>query len=55
MGPAAVRECMSSPKIKNTEGFDKISQRVLLDGVDILVQPFGVFFNKIYHEKNTLE
>ena len=55
MDPLSVKECMQSLKVKNTEGYDRIPQRVLVDGVDILVNPFSVLFNKIYYEKSIPE
>ena len=51
MTPTWVRECMESLKIKNTEGYDRIPQRVLVDGSDVLSGPFSDLFNKIYQEK----
>ena len=44
MDPISVREYIMSLKIKNTEGNDRIPQRVLVDGVDQLLVAFGVFF-----------
>ena len=46
-----VGECISSLKIKNTEGYDRIPQRVLVDGIDELTRPLSIIFKKIYHEK----
>ena len=34
-----VRECIMSLKPKNSEGFDRIPQRILLDGVEVLLAP----------------
>ena len=51
MTPSLVRECICSLKTKNTEGYDRIPQRILVDGADILVEPLSVLFHKIYHEK----
>ena len=33
----SIREVLQTLKIKNTEGFDRIPQRVLVDGADHLV------------------
>jgi hypothetical protein len=49
-GPCVSQREMLSLK-KNTEGYDPIPQRVLIDGVDILIGPFSKLFHKIYHEK----
>jgi hypothetical protein len=38
-------------KIKNTEGYDRIPQRVLVDGIDVLTFPLSILFVKIFHEK----
>ena len=46
-----VKDCMKSLKAKNTEGFDRIPQRVLKDGCDHLLIPFTTLMNKIYTEK----
>jgi hypothetical protein len=34
-----VYECLKSLKCKNSEGFDRIPQRILLDGAEILIDP----------------
>ena len=51
MTPTLVRECMDSLKIKNTEGYDRIPQRILVDGSEVLHGPFSVLFSKIYQER----
>jgi hypothetical protein len=43
----SVRECILSPKLKNSEGFDRIPQRVLVDGVDQLIKPISILMDKI--------
>ena len=30
----SIKECIKSIKMKNTEGYDRIPQRILVDGVD---------------------
>jgi hypothetical protein len=47
----SVRECILSLKLKNSEGFDRISQLVLIDGVDHLIKPIAVLMDKIYNNK----
>ena len=47
----SVRECVSSLKIKNSEGFDRIPQRILVDGIDVLLTPITALMNKIYEQK----
>ena len=39
-------------KIKNCEGHDRIPQRILVDGIEILKTPLAVLFDKIYHTKS---
>ena len=51
MDLASVKECMLSLKIKNTEGFDRIPQRILVDGADVLDRSFANLFKKIYEQK----
>ena len=55
MDRLSVKECMLSLKIKNTDGYDRIPQRILVDGADVLVGPFSKLFNKIYNEKTIPE
>jgi hypothetical protein len=51
MSSKLIRECISSLKIKNTEGYDRIPQRVLVDGINKLTNPLSIIFKKIYNEK----
>ena len=51
----SVRECITSLKIKNTEGFDRIPQRVLVDGIDYLLAPLTTLMNRIYEQKQVPE
>ena len=39
-------------KLKNCEGHDRIPQRILKDGIDILKYPLSILFNQIYLQKN---
>ena len=43
---------VKSLKIKNCEGHDRIPQRILVDGIEILKTPLAVLFNKIYQTKS---
>jgi hypothetical protein len=38
---------VKSLKIKNSEGYDRIPQRVLIDGLEILIEPLTIFFSKV--------
>ena len=51
MDEQAVRECILSLKIKNSEGFDRIPQRILIEGIEELVRPLTSLFKLIYEEK----
>ena len=44
-------ECLRTIKIKNCEGYDRIPQRILVDGTDILTKPLKGLFEKIYNQK----
>ena len=46
----SIRDCITSIKLKNTEGFDRIPQRILVDGVDQLLDSFVGLFNRIYNQ-----
>ena len=46
-----VSNAMKSIKIKNCEGYDRIPQRVLNEGMEILLQPTQKLFNLIYINK----
>ena len=44
-------ECIKSIKIKNNEGFDRIPQRILVDGLPNLLPPLVILFEQIYLQK----
>ena len=48
-------ECLKTIKNKNCEGFDRIPQRILSDGAEILAVPLGGLFEKIYRQKKIPE
>ena len=52
MTSSDVECCLKSIKTKNCEGFDRIPQRILTDGAQILLNPLTRLFNLIYHEKS---
>ena len=47
-----VTKAMKEIKLKNSEGCDRIPQRILLDGIEILAGPMTTLFNKIYLQKS---
>ena len=38
-------------KIKNCKGHDRIPQRIIIDGIELLKAPLAVLFDKIYNTK----
>ena len=50
-----LREVISSMKIKNCEGYDRIPQRILIDGIDFLAKPLTALLNQIYITKQIPE
>ena len=44
-------KCVSTLKIKNAEGYDRIPQRIIKDGIDQLIDPLTHLFKLIYHTK----
>ena len=51
MSLEAVKSCMNSLKPKNSEGFDRIPQRILKDGAEILAVPVQKLMELIYKER----
>ncbi len=51
MGKEAVFDCVASLKIKNSEGYDIIPQRIIKDGVQKLIKPFTSLLKLIYETK----
>ena len=44
-------DCILSLKIKNSEGFDRIPQRILVDGLEYLIVKFQGLFSRIYTQR----
>ena len=44
-------ECVKQLKLKNCEGYDRIPQRFLIDGISILINPLTKLFSLIYSTK----
>ena len=51
MDESSIKECILTLKPKNSEGFDRIPQRVLRDGMEILLPPLTRLFDQIYNSK----
>ena len=51
MGRAAIADTLKFLKVKNSEGFDRIPQRILTDGADILIGPLTGLFDRIYQQQ----
>ena len=52
MTPENLLLAVRSLKVKNCEGHDKIPQRILTDGIDLLQYPSSILLNKMYSQKN---
>ena len=46
-----ILECIKGLKIKNTEGYDRIPQRIIIDGRMILIKPLEKLFKLVYRDK----
>ena len=46
-----ILEYIDGLKLKNTEGNDRIPQRILIDGRDSLIEPLLNLFKLIYRDK----
>ena len=55
MDAESIRKCMMTLKPKNSEGFDRIPQRVLRDGMDLLLPPLTRMFQLIYNLRQVPE
>ena len=51
MDSNSVKDILTSLKIKNSEGYDRIPQRVLVDGAEYLLKSFEGLFKRIYYQK----
>ena len=51
MSTKDIHECLKSIKIKNCEGYDRIPQRILVDGANLLLKPLTGLFSRIYNQK----
>ena len=43
-----VREAISTIKLKNSDGCDRIPQRMVIEGADALIKPFTQLYDAIY-------
>ena len=50
MDQESVRECILTIKMKNSEGFGGIPQRVLVDEAEIILPTFTGLFARIYSQ-----
>ena len=51
MNSNEVKKCIKDIQIKNCEGYDRIPQRILVDGCSFLLDPLSKLFSLIYHNK----
>ena len=50
MSREEIIECVLGLKIKNTEGYDRIPQRILIDGLGVLIEPLTKLFSMVYRD-----
>ena len=50
-----ILECVKSLKVKNCEGFDRIPQRILSEGINSLLAPLTGLFNLIFSQNSIPE
>ena len=50
-----ILKAVQSIKLKNSEGHDRIPQRLLIDGISVLLQPLTSLFDNIYISKQIPE
>jgi hypothetical protein len=55
MNMDSIRSVMESMKIKNSEGYDRIPQQIIKEGLENLLVPFTQLFKKIYTERSVPE
>ena len=46
-----IYECVTQLKIKNCEGYNRKPQRILIDGIDILISPLTILFTVIFRDR----
>ena len=51
MSTKNIHDALKSIKIKNCEGYDRIPQRILIEGCDVLLPPIKRLFELIYEQK----
>ena len=44
-----ILECIDRLKLKNTEGYDRIPQRIFIDGRDFSIEPLSNLFELFSH------
>ena len=50
-----IMQIITTQKIKNCEGFDRIPLRIFNEGAEILIKPLSNLFNLIYTERTIPE
>ena len=55
MKESNILEAVMSLKLKNSEGFDRIPQRIIIDGIPKLLKLLCTLFNMIYQTKEIPE
>ena len=55
MSSTNILSVMSDIKIKNSEGYDRPPQQIIIDVADVLITPLTTLLNKIYYQKTIPE
>ena len=55
MKKADIEEAVKAIKLKNSEGHDGIPQRLLIEGISILIKPLSILFDNVYMKKEIPE
>jgi hypothetical protein len=55
MGKPDILSCIKSLKNKNSVGFNRIPQRIIVDGADVLIDPLTEMFHRIYLQRTVPE
>ena len=50
MTKSDIISCIKMLKVKNCEGYDRIPQKIFVDGIDLLIDPLTKLFSMVYRE-----
>jgi hypothetical protein len=52
MDESLIREWLLTLNLKNSEGYNRIPERILADGMDVMLDPLTELFRLVYVIKN---